>query len=78
VTAEVREADATLAAKNGALSAHDLVFAGVANVTSALLKAAGEKELAGKVRPSAKKPGRTAELAAQEPGSEPELLPEEA
>ncbi|MBK8256402.1 MAG: hypothetical protein IPK82_27505 [Polyangiaceae bacterium] len=59
VQREVREAQATLEGKNEAMAAYDEVFAGVASVLSGLLRLAGRRELAAKVRPSTRRPGVT-------------------
>lgn len=52
---------------------HDAIFGNVASLVSALLKIGGQPELAARVRPSARRPGQTVELAEgddipQEPG----------
>lgn len=60
VQREVREAQKTLDAKNGALAAYDDTFSGAAMVLSGLLRLSGKAELAGKVRPSVRRPGQTA------------------
>lgn len=74
VQREIREAQATLEAKNGAVAAYDQVFGGVATVISGLLRLAGKPELAAKVRPSSRRPGQTAAEAddAPEPAAPPE------
>ncbi|MBI5495205.1 MAG: hypothetical protein HY904_09250 [Deltaproteobacteria bacterium] len=59
VARESKEADATLAEKTRAVEAYDTTFSRVANLTSALLEAVDEKDLAGKVRPSLRRPGQT-------------------
>jgi hypothetical protein len=63
VQREVREAQQTLDAKNGAMSAYDETFSGVASTLSGLLRLAGKPDLAAKVRPSTRRPGQTAEDA---------------
>jgi hypothetical protein len=67
VARESKEADEALNEKNKAIAAYDATFAQVANLTSALLEFVGEKELAGKVRPSTRRPGQTTEVANQDP-----------
>lgn len=61
VAREAREAEATLVAKNRALTDHDRTFANVATLVSAVLRMSGETELAARVRPSPRRPGRTEE-----------------
>lgn len=68
---EVREAQATLAAKDKALAAHDTCFASVATTLTGLLRQAGNTDLAAKVRPSTRRPGQTA----TEAGDTPEPTP---
>lgn len=63
---ELREAQKTLDAKTAAIAAYDQVFAGVATTLSGLLRLAGKADLAAKVRPSARRPGQTAEEAGDE------------
>lgn len=60
VAQEAREAQATQVAKNRAMEAYDRVFAGVATAMNGMLQLAGEHELASRVRPSRRRPGRTA------------------
>lgn len=62
VARERREAEATHLAKMRAILAYDTVFGEVAALAAAQLRAAGLTELAERVRPSARRPGRT-ELA---------------
>jgi hypothetical protein len=73
VAQEKREAEATLAAKNDAIAANDAAFTRMANFLSALFAAANRPELARKVRPSTRRPGRTAEPPEESP--EPTLPP---
>jgi len=61
VARETREAQATLVAKQRALSAYDASFTGVASVVASLLTLTDQPELAARVRPSRHRPGRTAE-----------------
>lgn len=73
VAREAREAEATLVAKQRAQTEHDAIFGNVASLVSALLRIGGQPELAARVRPSARRPGQTVELAEgddipQEPG----------
>ena len=70
VRREVREAQKTLDAKNAAVTAYDTTFSGVATVLSGLLRLSGKAELAGKIRPSTRRPGQTAEDAGD--ATEPE------
>jgi hypothetical protein len=60
---EKREAEATLVAKNAAIEAYDKTFSLTANLASVLLAHAGQKELAGRVRPSSRRSGQTNEAA---------------
>jgi hypothetical protein len=62
VEREAREAEATLVAKNAALAEYDATFSSVATVVSGLLRMGGSAELAARVRPSPRRPGRTVEL----------------
>jgi len=59
VARERRELEATQSAKNHAVEQYDATFTLTANVTSAVLRAAGMSDLADRVRPSARRPGRT-------------------
>ena len=70
---EVREAQGTLADKNTAIAAYDIAFSRASKVLEALFLLAGETALADRVRPSARRPGQTEELAPQ-----PEPAPSEA
>lgn len=63
VGAEVREAEATLVDKKRAMEEFDRTFSTVASLVSSLLGMGGERELARRVRPSARKVGLTAEVA---------------
>lgn len=58
VERERRELETTQTAKNAAMERNDQSFALVANVTSAVLDAAGMPDQAAKVRPNPKRPGR--------------------
>ncbi|MEO5731559.1 MAG: hypothetical protein ABI134_17965 [Byssovorax sp.] len=60
VARELREAQATLDAKNQARAAYDELFGGAATTLTGLLRLAGKADLAAKVRPSARRPGQTA------------------
>ncbi len=64
VDKEEREAEATLSVKNLAIKEYDRAFSVTANLFSALLDAAGKKDLAKKVRPSTRRVGQTVEDAA--------------
>jgi hypothetical protein len=66
VATEKREAESTLVAKNAAVAAYDKSFSVAANLLSAFLASAGQKELARRVRPSTRKPGQTASDAETE------------
>ncbi len=61
VQTEVREAEASLSAKNEAIAAYDEVFVAVANGLQGILKLAGRNDLAAKVRPSLRRLGQTEE-----------------
>lgn len=74
VAREAREAEATLVKKRAAMSAFDTAFSGTASLLSALLTVAGTKELASRVRPSARRPGQ-AEGAEEDTGDEPKPAP---
>ncbi|MCA9651572.1 MAG: hypothetical protein KC501_16765, partial [Myxococcales bacterium] len=63
VARELREAEATLVAKNQALAEHDRTFGDVATLISAVLRMGGQTELAARVRPSPRRPGRTVAVA---------------
>jgi hypothetical protein len=72
VAREAREAEATKVARDAATSRYDEVFAGSAGAISALLRLAGDKELASRVRPSTRRPGQVAEA---DPASPAEPAP---
>lgn len=59
VDREAREAEATLQAKHEAMAAYDQAFSGAAAALSALFLLADEPDLARRVRPSQRRPGRT-------------------
>ena len=63
VASEDREAEATLVAKGLAITTHDADFAFAARFLETLLEGAGEHELAGRVRPSTRRPGQTTDRA---------------
>jgi hypothetical protein len=63
VQREIREAQGTLADKNDAMDAYDSAFSRTANLLVGLFTFAGESALADRVRPSARRPGQTDELA---------------
>lgn len=63
IAEEQRQAEATLMAKRNAIDEYDKAFSSAANLTSVLLRIAGETELAKRVRPSARRAGQTAEVA---------------
>ncbi len=65
VAKEEREAEATLTTKRSAIDAYDSAFSSTANLLSALLRIAGEKDLAKRVRPSTRRVGQTMEIAKQ-------------
>jgi hypothetical protein len=60
LTKDARENQVTLTARDGAMGAHDVTFSRVANFLTALYALAGEPELADRVRPSPRSPGRLA------------------
>jgi hypothetical protein len=59
VATERREAQVTQVAKNKSVDRYDKVFSTTATLVSALLSAAGESELAKRVRPSTRRIGET-------------------
>jgi hypothetical protein len=65
VAAESRQAEETLTAKARAIADYDDVFSKTAGLVSALLRVAGEEELADRVRPVKSRPGRTADTATE-------------
>jgi hypothetical protein len=68
VATELREAQGTLAARDAAVVAYQQAFSRTANALRALLEMASMDELATKVRPSSRRPGRAeAEPAESEP-----------
>lgn len=73
VQREIREAQATLAAKNAELVAYDEGFASIATIFTGLLRLGGQRDLAAKVKPSMRRPGQTAEAAGDvaEPAAAP-------
>ncbi|MBK8257766.1 MAG: hypothetical protein IPK82_34495 [Polyangiaceae bacterium] len=70
VTREAREANATLVEKNRSMEAFDDSFSKVTAVAVALLRFCDEEELAGRLRPSARRPGtlESDSLAPEGPG----------
>jgi hypothetical protein len=70
VAREIREAQATLDAKNQALAACDELFGASATTLTGLLRHAGKADLAAKVRPSTRRPGQTAAGAEDKTPSE--------
>jgi len=63
VATEEREAEASMMAKRETIEEYDAAFSCTANIISALLQNAGEKELADRVRPSTRRSGQTKEVA---------------
>jgi len=61
VATEGREAEQTLSAKNDAIDAFDEAFRQAATLLTLLLEFAGKPDLAEKVKPSGRKPGRRAD-----------------
>jgi hypothetical protein len=61
VAREQREAQATLGRRNAAMDSSDASFSDVASVQSVMLRVAGRADLAARVRPSTRNPGRTDE-----------------
>ena len=57
VTREAAELKLTQTAKDDAITANDTAFSGVANAVEGLLILAGRRDLAARVRPSARRPG---------------------
>jgi hypothetical protein len=72
VAREIREAQATVSAKNAALASYDERFTRAAGFYSGLFRLAGETELADRVRPSRRRPGtiEEADEATPEPSAE--------
>lgn len=56
---DAKENDAARQKRDSAIAAYDAVFSPSANITSAVLRAAGMGDLARKVRPSTRRPGVT-------------------
>jgi hypothetical protein len=71
VTREAREAESTLQAKNAAIADYDATFARTATLAESLFSQAGLAEIARKVRPSARRPGRTNEVPEEPPAGPP-------
>ena len=71
VAREVREAQATLEAKNQALMTYDAVFDGTAMTLAGLLRLAGKTELAARVKPSGRRAGQTAGDTEEPPTTPP-------
>lgn len=71
VARELREGQATLAAKTKALQTNDDDFQRVAAVVEALCRFAGLDEVAARARPSARKPGQTEVEPTTDPTSQP-------
>jgi hypothetical protein len=61
VAREVREAESTLVARDAAMDTFDRTFSRSAAALTALFRLAGQDELASRVRPSGRNPGRLAE-----------------
>jgi hypothetical protein len=59
VSRERREAEATQATKNAAMTSHDAAFSQTAGLCTALFRASGLDHVADRVRPSRRRPGRT-------------------
>lgn len=59
VTRETKEAEVTLVARQKSIAEYDAVFAETAALYEALFRAAGMNEIADRVRPSKRNPGRT-------------------
>ena len=76
VAGEGKENAETQLARDNALAAYDEAFQTVANLTTALLEAAGLDELAGKVRPSSRRKGLTAEVEQQADAEAPAQPPQ--
>jgi len=72
VAAEAKQLDATFVAKQKAIGEFDRVFSRSANLISALLAAAGEDELARRVRPTGRHPGVLPEVEETEPTTTPQ------
>ena len=64
---ELRQSEQTMITKNQAVADYDEYFARTANALVGLFRLAGEKELAKRVRPSTRKPGRTLQAEDSEP-----------
>ncbi|MCP3959590.1 MAG: hypothetical protein GY719_17210 [bacterium] len=67
---ETKEAALTLLDRNRAIKEYDQMFGGIARTLESLYRLAGEPELADQVRPSVRRPGRTANAAKEEEASE--------
>lgn len=76
VAREVREAEGTLVVRDDAVTVYERTFGRSATALAALYRLAGQDELASRIRPSGRRPGRLAEPG--EPAVEPsEALPPE-
>ena len=72
---EKRESETTQQAKNRAIEEYDRTFTLTATLLSTLLEAAGEKQLARRVRPSFRHPGQTVEAVGEAAATTPEEPP---
>ncbi len=72
VSDEKKQAVTKLSAKNKSIDKYDEIFSAAANLISTMLRVSGEEELAGKVRPSTRRPGNTAEIGDVKPPTTPD------
>ncbi len=77
VVREARELTAASALRNTELERHDRTFTQVVGLGAALRRVANQDALADRLRPSQRRRGLTAALAADEPGSPSEDPPSE-
>jgi len=70
VATEAREAEQTLRAKQAAIADYDTTFSSVAKVLEGMFTLAGARDLARRIRPSARRGGQVAEPGDDEPEGE--------
>ena len=70
VERETRDTETSQVEKDRALEESTKAFSGYANLASLFLEMAGYEELASRLKPSHRRPGRTTEVAESEPNTE--------